>query len=422
MTMFWTVAALMTVAALAAVIVPLLRRPGQSGPGRAEFDLTVYKDQLAEIGRDRERGLLGEAEAEAARIEIQRRMLKATGTEDSGGPGGDADGGGANTGQRSLSRALAAILAAAMPVAALGFYFVLGSPNLPDLPHAERDIGAEIVAREGRLERAEVMQLTARLLEALKDKPGDVKGWLLLARTYLTINEFEGALDAFRRATELSNRRPEIAASYAEAMVMAEGGQVPATAKKLFNDILAADPFNSKARYYLGLEMAQTGNPKGALQAWVDLAELSPADAPWLNTVNRQIASAARELGVGPGTVKPSARAMALALTMGLGAPRTKSLPATSMPPAATPAPISPSASPSTSPGGPSAADVLAASRMSATDRDRMIRSMVKRLADRLADNPGDLEGWRRLAKAYEVLGDEEKAEDARKRIEALTK
>lgn len=417
MTMFWAAAALMTVAALAAVIVPLLRRPRQSGPGRAEFDLTVYKDQLAEIGRDRERGLLGEAEAEAASIEIQRRMLKATGPAGGEAPGGE-DGTGGGPGQRSLNRAAAAILAAAIPIAAFGFYIALGSPDMPNLPYAERDIGAEIVAREGRLERAEVLQLTAPLVEALKKNPGDAKGWLLLGRTYLTINEFDGALDAFRRATELSNRRPEIAASYAEAMIMAEDGRVPAAAKKLFTDILAADPFNTKARYYLGLEKAQAGNLKDALQAWVDLATLSPAGASWLDSVNRQIAGAARELGIDPGAVKPSARALTLALTMGLGAPRTQSLPAAAMPPAANPAP----ASPANSSTGPGAADVEAASRMSAADRDRMIRSMVQRLADRLADNPNDLAGWRRLAKAYEVLGDEEKAEDARQRIQALTK
>ncbi|HJO75194.1 MAG TPA: c-type cytochrome biogenesis protein CcmI, partial [Rhodospirillales bacterium] len=85
MTLFWAIAALMTVAALAMVIIPLLRQPKQSAPSRAEFDLTVYKDQLAEISRDRERGLLGDAEADAATVEIKRRMLKAADSVDEGG-------------------------------------------------------------------------------------------------------------------------------------------------------------------------------------------------------------------------------------------------------------------------------------------------------------------------------------------------
>ena len=324
MTLFWAIAALMTVAALAMVIIPLLRQPKQSAPSRAEFDLTVYKDQLAEISRDRERGLLGDAEADAATVEIKRRMLKAADSVDEGGDD-------AHTGHRSLSRAVAACLAAVTPVIAFGFYIVLGSPNQPNLPHAQRDISAEIEARQGRLEKAEVLQLAAKLVETLKKKPDDIKGWLLLGRTYLTISEFDDALEAFRRATELSDRRPDIVASYAEAMVVAEDGRITARAKKLFTDILATDPFDPKARYYLGLEQAQTGNISGALQTWTDLIQLSPADAPWLETINQKIAVAAKELGIDPDTVKPSARAVALALTRGLGAPKSSSLPMTSM-------------------------------------------------------------------------------------------
>ena len=413
MTLFWAIAALMTVAALAMVIIPLLRQPKQSAPSRAEFDLTVYKDQLAEISRDRERGLLGDAEADAATVEIKRRMLKAADSVDEGGDD-------AHTGHRSLSRAVAACLAAVTPVIAFGFYIVLGSPNQPNLPHAQRDISAEIEARQGRLEKAEVLQLAAKLVETLKKKPDDIKGWLLLGRTYLTISEFDDALEAFRRATELSDRRPDIVASYAEAMVVAEDGRITATAKKLFTDILATDPFDPKARYYLGLEQAQTGNISGALQTWTDLIQLSPADAPWLETINQKISIAAKELGIDPATVKPSARAVAVALTRGLGAPKSSSLPMTSMPPATSPGASSPA--PGATPRGPSAADVEAAGQMSAKDRDKMVRSMVNRLAERLKENPDDLAGWQRLAKAYAVLGEKEKAEAVKKKIEALTK
>ena len=172
---------------------------------------------------------------------------------------------------------------------------------------------------------------------------------------------------------------------------------------------LAADPFEPKARYYLGLEQAQSGNIKGAIQAWTDLIQLSPADAPWLPTVNQTIGNAAKDLDIDPATILPTARAVALALTRGLGAPKSSSLPMTSMPSAS-------------SRPAPSAADVAAASRMSATDRDQTIWSMVERLADRLKENPDDLAGWQRLANAYAVLGETEKADVAKKKIESLAK
>lgn len=248
------------------------------------------------------------------------------------------------------------------------------------------------------------MQLAARLEERLKENPGDADGWVLLGRTYLTISEFAPALAAYRRAMEAGNRHPDIAAAYGEALVMSEKSRVTPEALEIFEEITGVDPFNPKARYYIGLGLAQQGRTKEALQAWVDLRAVSPAGAPWLETVDQQITRAVQDLGLAPWSVKPSAEALALALTQGL-----------------TGVPASPA--PATGPGtirGPSAADIEAASRMTAGERAGMVRVMVQRLADRLKENPDDVEGWRRLARAYDVLGETEKAKDARARAEAL--
>jgi cytochrome c-type biogenesis protein CcmH len=166
-------------------------------------------------------------------------------------------------------------------------------------------------------------------------------------------------------------------------MVMAGKGTVSAPAMKLFADTLASYPFDHKARYYLGLAKAQSGDLRGALQDWIDLGMLSPPGAPWMETVNQQIKGISGELGIDPAIIKPSPKVLALSR-------------------------------------GPSPEDVKAAEQMSADDRQKMIRSMVQRLADRLAENPDDLAGWQRLAKAYEVLGEAAKAEEVRKRIEAM--
>lgn len=401
MNAFWLSAALMTAVTLLLIAAPLLKRPSRLVVRRVDYDITVYKDQLAEIDRDFERGLLGEAEAEAAKIEIQRRMLKAA----DGSMADSADGKAGPAPSRSL--AIAGLLAVGFAAGAFAIYDYKGSPDLPDRPYAERDIGAEIADREGRLERREVMQLVARLIETLKKKPDDIRGWLLLGRTYMTLNESQGALNAFRRAMELSGRRPDITSDYAEAMVLADDGKIQAPAKKLFSEILAADPFAPKARYYLGLAKAQAGDLAGALQDWVDLIALSADDAPWMETLTGQVTGIAGEMGIDPATVKPSGRALALSLTRGLGTSRAApALPQSSMP---------------TAPG-PSAEDVKAAQQMSADDRQKMIRTMVQRLADRLKDNPDDLAGWQRLARAYKVLGDAEKSKQAQARAEALQK
>ena len=403
MTGLWLAAVLMTVSALAAVLWPLLRFKPRQDVGRGAFDITVYKDQLGELERDLERGLLDETQAEAAKIEIQRRLLAAAG-----------DGEAAAT-ARPKSFAVAAVIAALVPAGGFGLYLYLGSPDMPNQPFAERNISKEITARQGKLDKSEVMQMAGRLESQLRDKPNDVNALVLLGRTYLTVNETESALSAFRQALKASNREPAIVAIYAEALVIAEQGALTAEAEGLFRELLTGDPFSPKARYYLGLGMAQRGQVKEALQAWVDLLALSPRDAPWFDAVNEQITRAATALGVAPGSVQPSAKVLALSLTQGLGRNRPQSTPPS------TPQIPQPSA-PQSTPRGPSAEDVKAARQMSADDRSQMIRSMVKRLADRLKDGPDDLEGWKRLARAYEVLGETEKAKDARAKIEALSK
>jgi len=393
---FWVAAVLMSAAVVVAVLVPLLRRPGGPQPGRGEYDLTVYKDQLREIDNDRERGLLDDDEAEAARVEIQRRMLAASDAEKK--PDADAT--------LPRGRMVAAVLAAAIPAAAFGIYFVLGSPEMPGQPFAGRNIASEITAREGKLDQGEVMQLARQLLKRLKADPNNVDGWMLLGRTYLTINNFDGALTAYRKAMEAGNRHPATVTEYAEALVLSQQGQVGPEAQSLFEDIAEADPYNPRARYYLGLGLAQRGNLKAALQAWVDLRAVSPPGSPWLEIVDHQVARAAKDLKVAPRSVKPSARALALAKAM----PQPEAPPAMKTP-----------GGPDTL-RGPSAEDVKAADKMPAADRQAMIRAMVERLAGRLKKNPDDLAGWRRLARAYEVLGETEKAKDARARVEALSK
>ncbi|HEY4635248.1 MAG TPA: hypothetical protein VIG92_01695, partial [Rhodospirillales bacterium] len=251
---------------------------------------------------------------------------------------------------------------------------------------------------------AEVAGLAAKLAARLKVNPGDLDGWILLARTYNTIGDLQGMVAAYRRALELSGGRLDLAASYGEALVLAADGQVTAEAFRLFNDVVAADPFNPQARYYVGVALAQQNRVREALQAWVDLRAVSPADAPWLDVVNEQIGRAEGDLKLAAGSVKPSAAAAVLA---------KQNPPAVAAMPPRPAVPAKP---------GPSAADMEAASQMSATDRTEMIRGMVGRLAERVKANPDDLEGWRRLARSYQVLGETEKAKEAEARVEALEK
>ena len=391
----WITIAVLTAVALGLLLVPLARRGRAPAPTRAAYDITVFRDQLAEVDRDLERGLFGDEQAKAARIEIQRRIL-AAGPEDASGGTEEP----ARPRPRGSVAAIAAI-AVAVPAGAIGLYLYLGSPGAPGQPFAERGTataGADAEAGDQEGLRAVVGRLAERLLR----NPDDLNGWLLLARSYMTLEHYDDAANAFRRAMGLSDNRADIAAGYAEAVALGDGGPITPEVRQIFEGVFAAEPGNTKARYYLGLAKAQQGDVRGALQDWVDLRVLSPPDAPWHPVLEQQIERAARALDIDPATVEPSPGAVALA-----GA----------RPPFRGTAPGAP---PATSPAGPSRADREAATRMSDEERAAMIRSMVKRLAGRLEENPGDREGWFRLARAYEVLGEMEKAGEARARAEAL--
>ncbi|MDE1148834.1 MAG: tetratricopeptide repeat protein [Azospirillaceae bacterium] len=168
----------------------------------------------------------------------------------------------------------------------------------------------------------------------------------------------------------------------AEALVLAADGVVGPEAKAALAKALALNPKEPRARYYDGLATRQAGDLKGAVSRWAALLAESPADASWVPFLRGQLGEAASEAGMDPAAVTP------------------QPLPPVNPPPV-------------TAAPGPTSDDMAAASGMSTGDRSAMIRGMVDRLAARLKDKPDDGEGWSRLARAYRVLGENDKAVEA---------
>ncbi len=290
----WILIALITAAALVLLLYPLLRRPDDQ-PDRADFDATIYREQLNEVELDLGRGLLSDAEASAARTEIQRRLLSLGETA-----------GAATASPAAASRGLIVFIAVALPVSAVALYLHLGQPGIPDFPFAARKAPA---ADAGR---GEMEDLASQLAERLAENPGDIKGWLLLARTYKSMENYQGAAEAYRRALKIDNR-PGVSVDYAEVLMLLAGGAVTAEGRQIFQRVLDTHPFNPKARYYLGMDKARQGDARGALQDWVDLMAVSADQAPWLDMVRSQIKSTAMEAGLDPASIKPTAGALKLA-------------------------------------------------------------------------------------------------------------
>jgi cytochrome c-type biogenesis protein CcmH len=285
--------AVMTAVAVAALVWPLARRRAPE-PTRAEHDLVVYRDQLKELERDTERGLLNAEQASAAKIEIQRRMLAA------------ADANKKTAAVDGLDGAWAvAVVAALVPAGAFALYLHLGQPGQPDQPLAER-LAEAPAAEDGP---PDVAKMVDRLARRLAENPDDLQGWLMLGRSYMVQERFADAAQALANANRLGDNSPDIAANYGEALAAAAEGIVTPAARAQFQSSLEADPQHPKARYYLGLALAQEGRLDEALQTWVDLAADSSPDASWQDAVFQQIERVAAELGVDPAAIKPTPEA-----------------------------------------------------------------------------------------------------------------
>lgn len=259
--MIWLVFAALAALTLAMVLVPLLRaRPAQLS--RAEYDLTVYRDQLAEIDGELERGTLTADQAEAARTEIQRRIL-ALGSL-----------GAAQAAPAGRPWGLAAAMAALVPVVGFGLYLVLGAPMLPDQPYAARADKIKEMQDQGEMIRTMVASLSAKL----EKNPNDGKGWAMLGRSLRVLGQKDQAVGAYRKAVALlpadTESRMELAALLLQDIP--QGSVLPPEFVGLMREILAVDPGNIDALYFSGIAALQMGDKTKARELWTKVMAQLP--------------------------------------------------------------------------------------------------------------------------------------------------
>jgi cytochrome c-type biogenesis protein CcmH len=390
--MVWMILAAMSALALALILRPLLRRE-ESGPSRAEYDTRIYKDQLTELQRDTARGVITEEAARAARTEIARRLIAADEEAKATAP---------NTTTTS-GKVMAVIVGVSIPALALGIYAVTGSPHLPAQPGAELQAKAKALQGTKTATAPDLNTIVAQLAARLKQRPDDLEGWRLYARSLVGMRRFADAVAAYQRATTLAPKDADLWSQLAETQITAAGGNVTPAARQTLEKALAVDPAEPRARYYVGQAARQAGAIKQALKIWLDLEADSVPNAPWRKLLGERIGKTAKDNGI-------SANALAeMRKSAGTGqssAPVSKTQLADS--------------NGSARPPGPSADDVKAAQQMSAQDRLTMIRGMVGRLADKTKDDPNNAEGWIRLARSYKVLNDPEKSREAYAKAAAL--
>ena len=340
---------------LVALMLAYIRRQQRgTGPMQYDEDLQDQIDQLmlarATLDEDHQTGQLSDSDFAATCLDIDRRLLGLSQQVAQASASSPKD--------QTLTR-LAVGLAIILPLGAALIYATLGRPDLRDNPLVDR--AAEIASRSETITatKENLAQNLARAQAATVATPDDIESWLKLAEAAASVNDSATEIRALRMARQLTNDDPSVLSLLAEALSRAADGQVTVPARDLIDTVLATDPDEPRALFLSGLAAFQDGDYQAAVTRWQRLLSISTADAPWLPIVRANIAQAAEAGGI-------------------------------ALPPA----------------NGPDADSIAAAADMTAKDRQAMILSMVESLRDRLDETPDDTEGWLRLARAYDVLGD----------------
>ncbi|MFM1814305.1 MAG: Cytochrome c-type biosis protein CycH [Pseudomonadota bacterium] len=298
----WLIFAVMTAAALMAMLRPLA---GRGGPVQAEAgegpDTAIYRDQLDEVEADLARGLITEAEAEGARIEISRRLIAAADAAAS-----------AEDREHRLPGNIAVGLGAVVTLIAVGIYLIGGKPWLQGQPLAERV--AASMAKDAR-----VSDLIAMVEKRLREHPEDGRGWDVIAPVYMTQGRFRDAANAYTRAGRILGESPGRLAGLAQATILANDGVVTETARKAYENVLTLSPEAPEPRFWIAVAKEQDGKLEEAARDFTALLEEAPADAKWRPLVVARLDGLKKRLGVQDAPRGPTAADAAAAQDMSAG-------------------------------------------------------------------------------------------------------
>ncbi len=280
---FVAITAVMVAAALAWVLLPLLRGASPGGIEREASNVAILRDQLAELDVDLANGTIPRGQYEQARRELEARVLDESTTS-----------GEATRAPSSAGAWTAAIVAASLPIAALLLYVSLGNFDAFS-PLAARP-SATANGAEHDITPQQIEEIATKLAARLEKEPDNAEGWMVLARTYYAMNRHADAARAFERAVALNPDNAELLADYADALGAAQGGTLAGKPLELVQRALKIDPTQWKALALAGTVAFDRKDYAQAVAYWERMKATVPPGSPIAKSIDSSIAEA-RELG-----------------------------------------------------------------------------------------------------------------------------
>ena len=302
MMVFWIVAILLIIAALLFLLPPLIQRGGSADAiARNELNVTIFKDQLAELERDLAAGVLTQEQYDLARQDLEKSFVQEV---------DDADKKQTSEADKIVGRAAAVVVAVVLPILSVSIYALLGSGEAGLNPeNARPEVQAE--GHEGSLE-----EQVRKLQDHLQTNPDDVEGWGMLARSYYFLKQYGPASEAFARTSALlQDSNADVLADYADALAMANGRNMAGRPYDLVKKALTIQPFHQKSLWLAGTAAYQAQDFKTTLEYWETLLKLFPEGSENYVQIQRNIGEIQERLGM---TVTASAGATSGASIVGM--------------------------------------------------------------------------------------------------------
>jgi cytochrome c-type biogenesis protein CcmH len=275
MTNFLIAAALVLAASLALLARPWWRRAGPGRASRRDLNKSIYRDQLAELERDRASSELAEADYQEARAEIQRRLIEDASLED------------AQLVAPGHPKLTLVVLLIALPLLGAGLYAWLGNPAALDQLQ-RRDFSQQ-----------DVEKMVAGLAAKLENEPDNLQGWAMLARSYKAMRRPAEAERAYEKAFALVEQDPQLLADYAD-LLASKTGDLSGRPEELIAKALQIDPDHLQSLWLAGTAAFNRADYAKAVEHWQRAQRQLPPDSEDAQMLANIVEEAKRKMAARP--------------------------------------------------------------------------------------------------------------------------
>jgi cytochrome c-type biogenesis protein CcmH len=278
MILFWLICAGLVAIALAFVLPTLLQRaPTGDESDKEKANVEIYRDQLRELDADLANGIVSPEQYRQDRDEIERRLLDDVVRSEAPKQ---------NTKPAGASRGDVYAVALGIPLGAVALYLLVGNAGAISPTQTS---SASSVQTGGQMNQQGIEANVAMLAKRLEQNPGDAEGWAMLGRSYINLEKYSEASNAYARASALKTDDADLLIEYAFAMAMANGRQLQGQPTELIKKALAIAPENPKALELAGSAEFQAKNYKQAIAYWQKLLEKSSGNPELAQTISERI-------------------------------------------------------------------------------------------------------------------------------------